>query len=65
MLQWGFYAWCWKAGGQISSKLGYGSEYEITQSLFFVAVMVLLSSIPTIPMSVYQHFVLEGMRKDC
>ena len=29
MLQYGFYAWAWTAGGHLLSKLGYGPEYEV------------------------------------
>ncbi|KAL0564470.1 zinc metalloprotease [Marasmius crinis-equi] len=59
MLQYGFYAWCWNAAGQILDKFGYGGEYEILQSIVFSFLMYLLSSLPTLPLSVYSTFVLE------
>ncbi|KAH7914894.1 peptidase family M48-domain-containing protein [Hygrophoropsis aurantiaca] len=59
MLQYGFYAWAWDAGGRITSRLGYGPEYEILQSLAFSCVLFFSSSIPTLPLSIYQTFVLE------
>ncbi|KAH7886586.1 peptidase family M48-domain-containing protein [Phlebopus sp. FC_14] len=59
LLQYGFYAWTWDRGGKIIARFGYGAEYEITQSLAFSAVLFFVSSIPGIPLSVYQTFVLE------
>ncbi|KAK7032425.1 zinc metalloprotease [Paramarasmius palmivorus] len=59
MLQYGFYAWCWSAAGSILGKIGYGAEYEILQSIVFSFLMYLLSSLPTLPLSVYSTFVLE------
>ncbi|KAF8063327.1 peptidase family M48-domain-containing protein [Lyophyllum atratum] len=59
MLQFGFYAWSWGASGMLLSKLGFGPEYEILQSIGFVFILFFLSSIPTLPLSVYGTFVLE------
>ncbi|EIW74190.1 hypothetical protein CONPUDRAFT_93981 [Coniophora puteana RWD-64-598 SS2] len=59
LLQYGFYGWAWDVAGRGIGQFGYGPEYEITQSIVFAAVLVLSSSIPTIPLSVYQTFVLE------
>ena len=79
LLQIGFYAWSWKAAGQLIGKLGYSLEYQvrgggghcsvdltlgffgwqITQSIAFVFILFFLSTIPTIPLSVYSTFVLE------
>lgn len=33
--------------------------FQITQSIAFVAVLFLISSLPTLPVSLYQTFVLE------
>jgi len=30
MLQYGFYAWSWTAGGKVIAKLGYGPEHEVS-----------------------------------
>ncbi|KAI0804709.1 metalloendopeptidase [Irpex lacteus] len=59
LLHIGFYAWAWETAGSLIGKLGYGSEYEITQSIAFVVVLVFISTIPSLPLSVYQTFVLE------
>ncbi|KAM6499593.1 hypothetical protein JOM56_005101 [Amanita muscaria] len=55
MLQYGFYAWSWSSAGRLLAKLGYG----ILQSIFFVFILYFLSSVPTLPLSVYSTFVLE------
>lgn len=78
MLHYGLFAWAWDCGGQIVTKLGYSSEYEvctlqlilnravslfpllqILQSIAFVCVVFFVSSIPSIPFSIYQTFFLE------
>lgn len=59
MLHFGFYAWAWSAVGQGMTRFGYGAEYEITQSIGFVFLLAVLSSLPTIPLTVYSTFVLE------
>ncbi|CCL98879.1 uncharacterized protein FIBRA_00886 [Fibroporia radiculosa] len=59
LLHFGVYAWAWKAGGQLTGYFGYGPEYEILQSITFAFVLFFVSSIPSIPLSVYQTFVLE------
>ncbi|KAM5531434.1 hypothetical protein V8D89_014891 [Ganoderma adspersum] len=59
LMQFGLVAWSWKAGGWIVGKLGYGPEYEITQSIAFAFTLFFLSSLPSLPLSVYQTFVLE------
>ncbi|KAF5319289.1 hypothetical protein D9619_008697 [Psilocybe cf. subviscida] len=59
LLQYGFNAWSWDAAGRVIAKAGYGSEYQITQSIAFVFIMYFLASIPTLPLQVYGTFVLE------
>jgi len=59
MLHFGAYAWAWSVAGQLIAKAGYGAEYEILQSIAFAFVVFFASSIPTLPLSVYQTFVLE------
>ncbi|KAK2464946.1 hypothetical protein APHAL10511_003022 [Amanita phalloides] len=59
MLQYGFYAWSWDAASRLLTKFGYGVEYEIIQSIAFVFILYFLSSVPTLPLSVYSTFVLE------
>nr|GAT49145.1 predicted protein [Mycena chlorophos] len=55
----GFYAWAWEISGQLLARFGLGAEYQITQSIGFVFLLFFLSSLPTIPLSVYSTFVLE------
>ncbi|KAF8552694.1 hypothetical protein OG21DRAFT_1498247 [Imleria badia] len=59
MLHYGFYAWAWDAGGTLIARFGYGTEYQITQSLAFAAILFMVSSAISTPLSVYQTFVLE------
>ncbi|TFK38419.1 metalloendopeptidase [Crucibulum laeve] len=59
MLHYGFYAWSWSTAGQLLGRFGYGTEYEIPHSILFVFILFWLSSIPTLPLSIYQTFVLE------
>lgn len=35
MLQFGFYAWSWKASGCLLAKLGYGAEYQVLSASKF------------------------------
>ncbi|EGN97642.1 hypothetical protein SERLA73DRAFT_169922 [Serpula lacrymans var. lacrymans S7.3] len=59
MIQFGFYNWAWDVARQVLASFGYGTEYEITQSIAFSCVLFFASSIPTLPLSIYQTFVLE------
>ncbi|KAJ7152959.1 peptidase family M48-domain-containing protein [Mycena filopes] len=59
MLHFGFYAWSWDLAGTIMTRFGYGEEYQITQSIGFVFLLFFVSSLPTLPLSVYSTFVLE------
>ncbi|GJJ14172.1 hypothetical protein Clacol_008433 [Clathrus columnatus] len=53
------YSWAWSIAGILLAKLGYGSEYEIPQSIIFAAVLGLMSAIPALPLELYQTFVIE------
>ncbi|KAF4622317.1 hypothetical protein D9613_009267 [Agrocybe pediades] len=59
LLHYGFYAWSWTAAGKLITKAGYGPEYEILQSIAFVFILFILSSLPTLPLQAYGTFVLE------
>ncbi|KAL5480481.1 STE24 [Sanghuangporus weigelae] len=59
MIQYGAYAYAWDLAGSTIARFGYGEEYEILQSNVFVGILYLFSTIPAIPLSVYQTFVLE------
>ncbi|KAF7795939.1 hypothetical protein EIP86_007106 [Pleurotus ostreatoroseus] len=58
-LQYGMYAWAWSTAGSILGKFGYDAKYEILQSIAFVFILYFVSAIPSLPLSVYQTFVLE------
>ncbi|XP_048766015.1 CAAX prenyl protease 1 homolog [Ostrea edulis] len=49
----------WKLSGRITGHFGYGVEYEILQSLTFILIFLLYSTITSLPWSLYQTFVLE------
>jgi len=59
LLHHGVYAWSWNLAGTLLAKFGYGSEHEILQSIAFSAVLFFISSLPSLPLSVYSTFVLE------
>ncbi|KAI0043051.1 hypothetical protein FA95DRAFT_1499212 [Auriscalpium vulgare] len=54
-----YYPWAWSVAGQIIGKAGYGVEYQITQSIVFIFTLTFLSALPTLPLGLYQNFVLE------
>ncbi|KAI0631482.1 peptidase family M48-domain-containing protein [Trametes polyzona] len=58
-LQYGLMAWSWQTGGKLIALLGYGPEYEILQSIAFAFTLFFVSSLPSLPVSWYQTFVLE------
>ncbi|CEP19164.1 hypothetical protein [Parasitella parasitica] len=50
----------WNASGEILLKVsGYGSEYEILQSLVFLTLFSLISTVTQMPFSLYSTFVVE------
>ncbi|KAI7905574.1 peptidase family M48-domain-containing protein [Cokeromyces recurvatus] len=50
----------WDLSGQILYKLtGYTTDYEILQSLVFLTVFTLISTITSLPFSLYSTFVVE------
>ncbi|KAG8994527.1 hypothetical protein FRB94_009824 [Tulasnella sp. JGI-2019a] len=53
------YAMTWALAGSILQRFGFHGNYEISQSLIWGTLLFLCSSIPTIPLSYYQTFVLE------
>ncbi|THH19549.1 hypothetical protein EW146_g1633 [Bondarzewia mesenterica] len=54
-----YYPWAWTFAGRALQKFGYGPEYQISQSIVFVMALTLTSMIPTLPLGIYQTFVLE------
>ncbi|EIN06828.1 metalloendopeptidase [Punctularia strigosozonata HHB-11173 SS5] len=59
LIHYGAYAWSWSIAGKLLARFGYSAEYEITQSIAFAFILFFISSLPTLPLSVYSTFVLE------
>jgi len=62
LLHYGFYAWSWNVSGQMIGQFGYGYSFvyvQISQSVIFIFVVYLCSTLPTLPLSIYSTFVLE------
>lgn len=51
--------YAWNVAGNVTAHFGYETEYEITQSVVFLVVMLMYSEIVGLPWSVYSTFVLE------
>ncbi|AWP16412.1 putative CAAX prenyl protease 1 -like isoform 3 [Scophthalmus maximus] len=49
----------WGVAGSLTNRLGFGSEYEITQSLVFLTLATLFSAVTGLPWSLYNTFVIE------
>ncbi|CAF4047031.1 unnamed protein product, partial [Rotaria magnacalcarata] len=54
----GVLPWLWQTSGNILAKYNY-FNYEILQSIVFVGIIMIYSTISNIPWSYYYHFVLE------
>ncbi|KAJ8662417.1 hypothetical protein O0I10_002111 [Lichtheimia ornata] len=52
--------WLWDFSGRLLSQYaGYGSEYEILQSMVFMTVYSFISTATSLPFSLYSTFVIE------
>eukprot|EP00794_Sanderia_malayensis_P000486 gene486-1131_t len=49
----------WKVAGSIITSFGFSSDYEITQSMVFIMLCVVYSTITSLPWSLYGTFVVE------
>ncbi|XP_048831322.1 CAAX prenyl protease 1 homolog [Brienomyrus brachyistius] len=49
----------WRVSGTITGRFGFGTEYEISQSLVFLMLATLFSALTGLPWSVYNTFVIE------
>lgn len=49
----------WRIAGNLTGKLGFGPEYEITQSVAFMMLCVVYSTVTSLPWSLYGTFVVE------
>ncbi|CAF3437815.1 unnamed protein product [Rotaria sp. Silwood1] len=54
----GILPWLWSTSGNILSKYDY-NNHEILQSIVFLSIIMIYSTITGIPWSYYYHFVLE------
>ncbi|XP_033118144.1 CAAX prenyl protease 1 homolog [Anneissia japonica] len=51
--------WLWRVSGDCIISLGFSPEYEITQSVVFLFLASIYSSISGLPWSIYSTFVIE------
>ncbi|KAL6303623.1 peptidase family M48-domain-containing protein [Sparassis latifolia] len=58
-IQYGLFPWTWEVGGRLLKFGGYGPEHKILHSIAFVLVLSFVSSLPGLPLSIYETFVLE------
>ncbi|TPX55386.1 Ste24 endopeptidase [Powellomyces hirtus] len=58
-IHWDILPLFWNWAGQVIIRAGYGLEYEITQSIVFVALMSISGMIFNLPFSIYRTFVIE------
>nr|XP_022289103.1 CAAX prenyl protease 1 homolog [Crassostrea virginica] len=49
----------WKLSGRIIGQFGYNEDYEILQSITFILIFMLYSTVTSLPWSLYETFVLE------
>ncbi|KAI8928174.1 peptidase family M48-domain-containing protein [Entophlyctis helioformis] len=54
-----FLPWAWAFAGSLSAKAGFGPDAEIVQSVIFVGIITLISTVVDMPFSLYYTFVLE------
>ncbi|KAF8950141.1 hypothetical protein BGZ52_003537 [Haplosporangium bisporale] len=60
MLVLDFLPWLWGVSGRVMfAATGFGSDYEITQSIIFFAMFSVISTILSLPSSLYSTFVIE------
>jgi len=54
----GVLPWLWKKSGNILANYDY-NNHEVLQSIVFISIIMIYSTISSIPWSYYYHFVLE------
>ncbi|XP_012666321.1 CAAX prenyl protease 1 homolog [Otolemur garnettii] len=59
ILLFGGIPYLWRLSGRFCGYAGFGSEYEITQSLVFLLLATLFSALTGLPWSLYNTFVIE------
>ena len=60
MLVYSYYPWVWRLSGTILSRTLGWTNAEITQSIIWVVLLSVFSTLMNIPWSLYSTFVLEG-----
>ncbi|XP_071956270.1 CAAX prenyl protease 1 homolog [Antedon mediterranea] len=51
--------WLWNTAGNVTARVGYSPEYEITQTCMFLLLASVYSTFTSLPWSVYSTFVIE------
>ncbi|CAI2167721.1 2737_t:CDS:2 [Funneliformis geosporum] len=59
MIVWDVLPWLWNLSGEWLTYAGYGTDYEITQSLIFTVTITTLLYFISLPLSLYYTFVIE------
>ncbi|XP_023561978.1 CAAX prenyl protease 1 homolog isoform X3 [Octodon degus] len=59
ILLFGGIPYLWRLSGRFCGYIGFGPEYEITQSLVFLLLATLFSALTGLPWSLYNTFVIE------
>ncbi|XP_074658411.1 CAAX prenyl protease 1 homolog [Tubulanus polymorphus] len=59
LLLFGGLPFIWRVAGDITAYFGYGSEYEVLQSMAFMVLTMIYSTIIGLPWGLYSTFVIE------
>ncbi|XP_021347754.1 CAAX prenyl protease 1 homolog [Mizuhopecten yessoensis] len=59
ILVFGGFPFVWWYAGEVTGRFGYGPDYEILQSLSFLFITSIFSTVTSLPWTVYSTFVLE------
>ncbi|RIB05194.1 peptidase family M48-domain-containing protein [Gigaspora rosea] len=59
IIVWDILPFLWDLSGKWLEQVGYGTDYEIIQSLIFTVNMTLMSYLLSLPLSLYYTFVIE------
>ncbi|CAG8774712.1 6021_t:CDS:2, partial [Acaulospora morrowiae] len=59
IIVWNILPKLWLFSGELLAYAGYGTEYEIIQSLIFTVIMTLMTYLISLPLNLYYTFVIE------
>ncbi|CAG8456872.1 11426_t:CDS:2 [Funneliformis mosseae] len=59
IIVWDVLPWLWNLSGEWLTYAGYGTDYEITQSLIFTVTITTMLYFISLPLSLYYTFVIE------